>query len=86
LLKPAPPLKVGSVVGVVSCAVATATMKDFTFPRALLPPSTAPSRWRQKKRRGATMAFKGWGEDGGSVGEEDWAARASCHCVCFGKM
>jgi hypothetical protein len=33
-----------------------------------------------------TREFKGWGEDGGSVGEEDRAARASCHCVHFGKQ
>jgi hypothetical protein len=33
--------------------------------------------WRQEGR-GATMAFEGWGENGGSVGEEDWAARALC--------
>jgi hypothetical protein len=85
-LKPAPPSTRGGVVGVVGRAVATATMEDFAFPCTLLPPSTAPSRWRQKKRRGATTAFKGWGEDGGSVGEEDGAMRASCHCVCFGKM
>jgi hypothetical protein len=61
-------------------------MEDIACPCALLPPSVAPSRWRQKKRRGATREFKGWGEDGGSVGEEDRAARALCHCVHFGKM
>ncbi len=85
-LKPAPPSTRSCVIGVVGRAVATATMEDFAFPRALLPLSAAPSRWRQKKRRGATTTFKGWGEDGGSVGKEDRAARASCHCVCFGKM
>jgi hypothetical protein len=61
-------------------------MEDVAFPCALLPPSAAPSRWRQKKRRGAVREFKGWGEDGWSVGEEDRATRASCHCVHFGKM
>jgi hypothetical protein len=73
----------GALVG---CAVATATMEDVAFPHALLPPTAALSRWRQKKRRGTTREFKGWGEDGGSVGEKDRAARASCHCVYFGKM
>ncbi len=58
-------------------------MKDVTFPCALLPPSAALARWRQKKRRGATREFKGEGEDNGSVGEEDRAARASCHYVYF---
>jgi hypothetical protein len=61
-------------------------IKGVAFPCALLPPSAAPSRLRQKKRRGATREFKGWGGDGGSVGEEDWAMKASCHCIHFGKM
>jgi hypothetical protein len=61
-------------------------MEDVAFPCALLRPSVALSRWRQKKRWGRTREFKGWGEDGGSVGEEDRAVRASCHCVYFGKM
>ncbi len=61
-------------------------MEEVAFPCALLPPSAAPSLWRQKKRRGVAREFKGWGEDSGSVGEEDRAARASCHSVYFGKM
>jgi hypothetical protein len=34
-------------------------------------------RWQQEGR-GATTAFEGWGENGGSVGEKDRAARALC--------
>ncbi len=34
-------------------------------------------RWQQEGR-GAMTAFKGWGENGGSVGEEDWGERVLC--------
>ncbi len=51
----------GGVVGVVGCAVATATMEDFAFPRALLPPSAAPITLVAEEEEGGDNGIQGVG-------------------------